>query len=42
MISFIIQFLIEQRLCKHFLQGQKQQNDKLRQLTIQFDYLLAI
>ena len=45
MISSIIQFFIKQRFCKHhFLQGQKQQNDKTRktrQLTIQaFIYYL--
>ena len=36
MISFIIQFFIEQKCCKHdSLLSRKQQNDKTRQLTIQ-------
>ena len=41
-ISFIIQFFIKQKFCKdHFLQSQKQQNDKTRQLPIQaFIYYL--
>ena len=41
-ISFIIQFFIEQRFCKyHLLRSQKQQNYKMRLLTMQaFVYYL--